>query len=134
MGIDAIDHVNIRSSHMEASIAFYGTLLGLRVEASPGETDPKVSTWVYAPDGRPVIHINCVRPGPDFLGDTRDWDSIEGTGRVHHVAFECSGYEEMRARLSDAGLTLRYSDVAEISLRQIFAHDPNGVLLELNFR
>jgi catechol 2,3-dioxygenase-like lactoylglutathione lyase family enzyme len=134
MGIDAIDHVNIRSSLMDETIAFYGTLLGLRVEASPGEEDPRVSAWVYAPDGRPVIHVNSVRPGADFLGETRDWSTVTGTGRIHHVAFECSDYDEMRARLTDAGLTLRYSDVPQISLRQIFAHDPNGVLLELNFR
>ena len=79
--------------------------------------------------GRAVIHINSldcprtfereVRPGP--------------TGALHHVAFNCTGYDEMILRLKERGLQHQINEVKAVGLRQIFTVDPNGVLLELNF-
>jgi hypothetical protein len=45
----------------------------------------------------------------------------------------CSGYEEVRARLSRRGIGHQLNEVAAVGLRQIFVLDPNQVLLELNF-
>jgi catechol 2,3-dioxygenase-like lactoylglutathione lyase family enzyme len=134
MAIEAIDHVNVRCAHMEKSIAFYGTILGMKVEPAPGQSDLRENAWVIARDGRPVVHLNLAKPDADFLNEQRDWSGLKGSGRVHHVAFECSDHEGMRRTLSEAGLSLRFNDVVEIGLRQIFAHDPDGILVELNFR
>jgi hypothetical protein len=49
------------------------------------------------------------------------------------VALKCSGYEELRARLTRRGLEHRINEVTAIGLKQIFVLDPNQVLLELNF-
>ncbi len=40
----------------------------------------------------------------------------------------------MLARLDRLGLAYRCTGVASVGLRQVFVRDPNGVLLELNFR
>jgi hypothetical protein len=49
------------------------------------------------------------------------------------VALRCSGYDEIRARLTRRGVEHRLNEVTAIGLRQIFVLDPNDVLLELNF-
>ena len=56
------------------------------------------------------------------------------TGAVHHVALACSGHDGMIERLDRMGLPHRGNHVVAIDLKQIFVRDPNGVLLELNYR
>jgi hypothetical protein len=55
------------------------------------------------------------------------------TGSIHHVALNCSGYDDVIARLSARERDHQVNLVAAIGLRQVFTMDPNGVLLELNF-
>lgn len=134
MSVNALDHVNIRTSLMDESIAFYRNMLGMTVTPGPGMSDTSENAWIVADDGRPVVHLNRVLEGSDFLGDDRDWSALRGSARVHHVAFDCADYDGFRARLAAAGLALRFNDVTSINLRQIFVHDPNDILIELNFR
>ncbi len=134
MSVNALDHVNIRTSLMGESIAFYRDMLGMKVTPAPGMNDTSENAWVVADDGRPVVHLNRVLEGSDFLGDDRDWSALRGSARVHHVAFDCADYDGFRARLSRAALALTFNEVTSINLRQIFVHDPNEILIELNFR
>ncbi|HEY4546963.1 MAG TPA: VOC family protein [Pedomonas sp.] len=133
MSINSLDHVNIRTSRLDESIAFYRDILGLTVGTIPGFQDTSRGAWIEAGNGRAVIHLNAAMPGPDFLGEDRNWSEIKGSGRVHHVAFDCTDFEAMHQRLTDAGIPLKLNTVEAINLRQIFIQDPNDVLLELNF-
>lgn len=132
--INALDHVNLRSSRMKESVDFYTNVLGLVAEPIPGYPDLSEAAWIFTKDRQSVVHINIATDDPDMVGDSRDWSTVVGTGRVHHVALDCSGYEEMRERLVANGLEPRFNDIPQIPLRQIFVHDPNGLLIELNFR
>ena len=134
MAINALDHVNIRTSLMPESIAFYSETLGMRVTPPPGMTALSEAAWIVADDDRPVVHLNKAGEGPDFLGEEMKWSDLSGSARVHHVAFDCADYDGFRQRLSEAGLDMRFNDILAINLRQIFVHDPNGILIELNFR
>ena len=134
MAIKAIDHVNIRTAKLAESIAFYRDALGMDVQPGPGEKDMDRFAWVYAGDGRPVVHLNIADDSSDFLGEGRDWEGVSGSARVHHVAFDCDEYDALRARLEASGFALRFNEVAVIDLRQIFVYDPNDILVELNFR
>ena len=75
------------------------------------------------PDGHrcpiPRAYDRAVTPGP--------------TGAVHHIALNCSGFDAMIARLDAAGMGRQVNDLRSIGLRQIFIHDPNDIVLELNF-
>ena len=133
MAIDSLDHVNIRSSCMAATLDFYGNVLGMTVEAAPGSPAPMAGAWILAGDGRPAVHVGPSE-GPDFLGQDVDWTDVSGSARVHHVAFNGSDHDAMRQRLEAAGLHPRYNDIPAVGLRQIFIEDPNGILLEFNFR
>ena len=134
MAIKAIDHVNIRTRKLTESIAFYRDALGMDVRPLPGLDDMDRGAWVYAGDGRPVVHLNSAEDGADFLGEVRDWQGLSGSARVHHVAFDCDDYDGFRAQLTESGFTLKFGEVAAINLRQIFVRDPNDILVELNFR
>ena len=133
MAIISLDHVNIRTSRLEASLAFYVDVLGLTAGLVPGSHDLSRGAWIMAGDGRAAIHLNLALPGPDFLGETKDWSSVAGTGRVHHVAFACTDFDAVHQRLAEAGVPMKLNIVEAVNLKQIFVEDPNGVLLELNF-
>ncbi len=68
------------------------------------------------------------------MPDQRARGAIRGGGAVHHLALECDDYDGMLAGISAAGLARTLNEVPQVRLRQIFLTDPNGVLIELNFR
>ena len=129
MHVDALDHVNIITPDLEGSARFYAELFGLQPRDAPPPLTRENARWMYDDAGRAILHLNSphaprhydreIRPGP--------------TGALHHVALRCSGYEEMRARLTSRGLGYRLNEVPASGLRQVFVLDPNQVLLELNF-
>lgn len=132
MPVDALDHVNIVAADLGATVAFYRDMLGLEERDTPSPLDPAQIRWLHDAGGRAIVHAASAarmagRPGyPARVG--RD------TGSVDHVAFACSGLEDMRARLDAAAIAYRMSGVAGIGLVQLFVRDPDNVLLELNFR
>ena len=129
MQVNALDHVNIIAADLEATARFYADAFGLERRAAPPPLTPRDAAWLYDGSGRAIIHVNSldcprtyqreVEPGP--------------TGAIHHVALNCSGYDEMAARLAAMDLECQVTNIAAIGLRQIFTIDPNGVLVELNF-
>jgi len=129
MKVNALDHVNVITSDLDGSARFYAELLGLERRDAPPPLTPRNAQWMYDDAGRAIVHINsedCPRaydratePGP--------------TGSLHHVALNCSGYDDMVARLDARGAAYQVNLVGAIGLRQIFTMDPNQVLLELNF-
>ncbi|BEV11317.1 VOC family protein [Asticcacaulis sp. DW145] len=128
--VKRLDHFNIQTHDMAGTIAFYADLLNLEARAAP-ERDPADRMWLYDSGDRAVIHLN--RFGTD---NTIPRGVVPGnpTGAIHHIAFECDGYEETIQKLKDKALYYATNDIPRICLRQIFVTDPNNVLLELNFR
>lgn len=128
--VKRLDHFNIQTHDMAGTIAFYADLLNLEARAAP-ERDPADRMWLYDSGDRAVIHLN--RFGTD---NTIPREVVPGnpTGAIHHIAFECDGYEETIQKLKDKALYYATNDIPRICLRQIFVTDPNNVLLELNFR
>lgn len=129
MKVNALDHVNIITADLDDTARFYAELFDLERRDAPPPLTPQNAQWMYDDAGRAIFHINSedcprtyereVMPGP--------------TGSIHHVALNCSGYDEMLARLDARGMDRQLNLVEAIGLRQIFTMDPNGVLLELNF-
>ena len=135
MAVNTIDHVNIRSAHMAETIAFYADMLEMTVSAPPSQSDMAFGAWIISDDGRSIIHVNPWRDEDDFLGESdRIGATLKGSGRIHHIALDCSGYDSVKARLEAGGHRLRFNSVPELGLRQIFVNDPNDILVELNFR
>jgi catechol 2,3-dioxygenase-like lactoylglutathione lyase family enzyme len=129
MPVNALDHVNIITADLPGTTRFYAELFDLERRNPPPPLTADNAQWMYDAGGRAIVHINSldcprayerdVTPGP--------------TGALHHVAFNCRGYDDTIARLNARGLDYRLNLVQAIGLRQVFTQDPNGVLLELNF-
>ncbi len=130
MRVKNLNHINIQTHDMAKTIRFYQDLLGLEPRVAP-QRDPSLRQWLHEPSGQAVIHLNLF--GTDNT-IPRDVQPGAPTGAIHHVAFECDGYDEVLAWIKGQGLDYGYNEIPEIGLRQLFVADPNNVLLELNFR
>jgi catechol 2,3-dioxygenase-like lactoylglutathione lyase family enzyme len=130
MHVKNLNHINIQTHDMAGTIRFYSELLGLEARVAP-ERDPSQRQWLYDSRGVAVIHLNLF--GTDNT-IARPVEPGAPTGAIHHVAFECEGFDEMRSRLEARGLDYGFHEIHEIKLKQLFVNDPNNVLLELNFR
>ncbi|MFO1466275.1 MAG: VOC family protein [Steroidobacteraceae bacterium] len=129
MQVNALDHINIITDDLEGSSRYYAEVFGLERRNAPPPLTVANAQWMHDHAGRAIVHINSrdcprnyerdVTPGP--------------TGALHHVAFNCSGYDETIGRLKSRRFAYQLNTVTAIGLRQIFTQDPNGVLLELNF-
>jgi catechol 2,3-dioxygenase-like lactoylglutathione lyase family enzyme len=127
--IRRLDHVNLITDQLDETAIFYARVLGLARRDPPANLDRLKVQWMYDDGDRPIIHIST--PSALFGDDTVKAGT--GGGAVHHIALDCAGFEAMEERLEGLGVERRINQVPPIGLRQIFVHDPNGVMVELNF-
>jgi catechol 2,3-dioxygenase-like lactoylglutathione lyase family enzyme len=129
MKVNALDHVNIITPDLDGTARFYAEVFDLDRRDAPPPLTPDNAQWMHDDAGRAIMHINSVD-----CPRTYERDVMPGpTGSIHHVALNCSGYDDVVTRLDARGMRYQTNLVASIGLRQVFTMDPNGVLLELNF-
>jgi catechol 2,3-dioxygenase-like lactoylglutathione lyase family enzyme len=128
-----IEHYLVLSDDIDETRDFYRDVLGLRDGFRPDLGFP--GYWLYAGDV-PCIHIAEWKSYAVWTKQVGIPISTraESTGAVDHIAFNASGFDEVRARLVAHGVEINENLLDEIGLRQLFIHDPNGVPIELNFR
>jgi catechol 2,3-dioxygenase-like lactoylglutathione lyase family enzyme len=130
MGVQALEHVTIRCADLKATRDFYVELLGLMEGARPDF--PFRGHWLYL-GGVPVVHlVDAQDKGSAWGGEPGAAE--RDTGPFDHVAFKGDDFAAMRAKLVDAGVAFRERVVPGGALSQLFARDPDGVLVEINFR
>lgn len=121
MAILGLDHINIRTTELAKTQAFFTEVLGLTVGWRPGF--PFGGAWLYAGD-KDVVHLVEVRnSGAASRGSSLD-----------HFAFAIDDYEDAQAKLDAAGLAYEPSVSPEGDIRQMFVTELNGVTIELNCR
>ena len=117
--VGGLDHINIETTDLEASVRFYEQVLGMQTGWRPGFDVP--GAWLYV-DEQPAIHLvlrESAHTGP--------------TGAIHHVALKATGLEDMIHLLEQHGVEFSRTVVPDLDVTQLFIEDPNGVRLELNF-
>ena len=133
MAVNGLDHINIQTRSLAETVRFFADVLDLTPGDPPAGLDPARIQWMFDAAGRPLFHLST--PGSLLTGDAASGVAhSEGTGALHHVALDCSGHAAMIERLDRLGIAYRTTAVPSIDLKQVFIHEPNGVLLELNFR
>lgn len=130
MRVNKLDHVNIQTTKLAETVRFYADVLDLTVGDPPPPLDPALVQWMFDGEGRAIFHLSS----PGSLVGQEAINIGSDTGAVHHVALDCSGHDAMTERLGAMGLEHRLLHAAAIDLKQIFVRDPNGVLIELNYR
>jgi catechol 2,3-dioxygenase-like lactoylglutathione lyase family enzyme len=127
MPVEMLEHYTIRCESLVATRDFYRDVLGLSVGERPDF--PFKGYWLYL-GGVPIVH----------LVDRAESDARDGahrgadTAALDHIAFRGVDIEATRATLGVHGLDFRETGVPGGRLRQIFVKDPDGILIELNFR
>jgi catechol 2,3-dioxygenase-like lactoylglutathione lyase family enzyme len=121
MPLKSLDHVTVRCADLDRSRAFYGEVLGLRDGERPAFGFP--GAWFYLGE-RPVVHLFGADGG----------EGASPSGAFDHVAFEADDLAATLARLERLGVPHRRTSVPGVRLDQVFVHDPDGIMIELNFR
>ena len=129
MKVNALDHFNVIAEDLDGTARFYAELLGLERRAGPPGMRADQVQWMYDDAGRPIVHINSVDCPRAYDRDVRRGP----TGAVHHIALNCSGFDEMIERLDAHKIAYHVNLIESVGLRQLFLHDPNDIVLELNF-
>lgn len=127
--VRALDHVNIRTRDVQGTLRFFADVLGLTPGAAPG-MNPIEFGWLFSRSGAAIFHVQLDKaeslPAAPHIA--------HGTGPIDHIALDCANHEETVCRLRSLGIAYRQNEVISIQLKQVFLHDPNGILIELNFR
>jgi catechol 2,3-dioxygenase-like lactoylglutathione lyase family enzyme len=133
MPLERLEHYLVLSEDIHKTRDFYCGLLGMTEGFRPQLDFP--GFWLYV-DGTPCLHI---AEWQTYAAWTRAVGipisaKAPGTGPVDHIAFNATGFDDMRARLMSRNVALSENSLDDIGLRQLFLRDPNGVAIELNFR
>jgi catechol 2,3-dioxygenase-like lactoylglutathione lyase family enzyme len=121
VAITGLDHINIRTTELEKTRAFFTDVLELTVGWRPDF--PFGGAWLYAGD-KDVVHlVEVSHAGGASRGSALD-----------HFAFAIDDYEDAERRLKAAGLTYEPLVSPNGGIRQMFVTELNGVTIELNCR
>jgi len=121
MAILDLDHINIRTTDLAKTQAFFTEVLGLTVGWRPDFGFP--GAWLYA-GAKDVVHL---------VGVKRPHTPSEGSS-LDHFAFTIDDFEDARRRLDKAGIEYRETAAPNGGIRQFFLTEGNGVTIELNCR
>ena len=114
-----LDHYTINVASLQASVEFYVSVLGLT--AGPRPALPFPGAWLYRGD-KPIVHLVA-----------ESGKGEDGSGVIDHVAFRATDRSAYRQRIGAANIRFEERTIPDVSLRQIFLSDPDGILIELNF-
>jgi len=120
MPVNGLDHINIRTTDVAASVQFYVDLFGFE-HRQGDEIMGHRPNWLYDAQGQPIIHFRVMEP-----------DALT-TGPIDHVALKCQGVEEMVERLRARDVVFQMAKDIVPGVTQVILKDPHGVSLELNF-
>jgi catechol 2,3-dioxygenase-like lactoylglutathione lyase family enzyme len=123
MPITRMDHFNILTDDLPATLAFYEEFLNLKPGARPPFKFP--GAWLYADGGKgkdPILHV--------VAGKDR---KILVKGAIDHMAFYGTGLGETVAKLKAKGIDYELRRLPEYGTWQLFFHDPNNAKVEIDF-
>ena len=127
-----IEHFLVLSDDMDGTRDFYRRVLGLIDGERPPLPFP--GYWLYLGDV-PAVHVadRAAYEAHVATAGTGVSAAAGSTGAVDHIAFSASGYDKLKASLTEHGVEAAENEIPGV-MRQLFIQDPNGVRLELNVR
>ncbi len=141
MAIRCLDHVNFLTNDSDATIQFYCEVIGLKL-GDPMSIDTAQTLYFYI-DGssQPILHVGQAHINPDtnkFIRKaslTSDTTKGFSTGSFDHfcLMIDFIDYEVYIDNLNKHGIEFQTYCHSDINMKQIWALDPNGVRVELNF-
>lgn len=132
MTVNALDHINIMTDRLKETATFYHDAFGLEERDPPPHLDPAKIRWMFDASGSAIFHLSTAGSMSglkDVSGEAETQDSA-----VHHVALSCTDFDAVVQRLEELSIAYKIKDNSKVGLMQLFLHDPNGVMIECNFR
>ena len=121
MAIRGLDHVNISTTKLAETKAFFIDVLGLEDGWRPPLSFD--GAWLYA-NGRDVVH----------LAERKQAPRPSSRSALDHFAFDISDYDEALRRVKATGFKFYELTGPGTSVKQIFVTEGNGVSVELNWK
>jgi catechol 2,3-dioxygenase-like lactoylglutathione lyase family enzyme len=115
----SLDHWNVYCKDLKKTVRFYERYIGLRDGDRPPFNFP--GAWLYAGE-KPILHL---------VSETGRKD--HGSGAIDHVAINCADIRGTIDRIKKDKVPFEVRKVPARPLQQVFVHDPDGVMIELNF-
>ena len=119
-----LHHLAIKPHAVDAPVEFYIEIIGAHSVKRPNFNFP--GAWLQF--GETMIHL--------YGGDAaknKGGGHDQGSAAIDHIALSARGFDDMRKTIEERNLNWRQFDIPSFNLWQSFVHDPNGVLVELNF-
>ncbi len=123
MPITRMDHFNILTDDLPATLAFYEEHLNLKPGARPPFTFS--GAWLYADGGKgkdPILHVVAGKQRKDLV-----------KGVIDHMAFFGTGLAATVEKLKSRGIGYELRRLPAYGTWQLFFHDPNGAKVEIDF-
>lgn len=115
-----LDHATIRTTKLEATLAFYGEYFGLLPGWRPSLGSG--GAWLYA-EGADYPQLHVIETKTD----------LGRGGMVDHIAFRGVGLAAYLDKLRARGQPFKADRIPETPYTQVLVSDPNGIILETNF-
>ncbi|GGE25742.1 glyoxalase [Pullulanibacillus camelliae] len=120
--IDHLHHVSLAVTDLEKAKQFYGGILGLPELKRPPFDFP--GAWYQVGNGQ--LHL-IVHPESKTLRKTDSIDTKDG-----HMAIRIKDYKKALEYLKGKPVDIVEKPYSTSGFSQIFCHDPDGNLIELN--
>jgi len=121
MGIERLDHLNIRTARLEEMIAWYGDVLGMH--PGPRPDFGFRGAWLYAGEFA-LVHLVEVEaePGAD-----------PGDLKLEHGAFQATNMVGFIDKLKSVGQHFEIARISGFPIVQVNVWDPDGNHLHIDF-
>ncbi|TCK99312.1 glyoxalase/bleomycin resistance protein/dioxygenase superfamily protein [Shimia isoporae] len=120
MPVHSLDHANIRTTNLEAMIAFYEDVLDMT--NGPRADFDFPGAWLYLGDTA-VVHLVGVEGNPQTEGDLA----------LEHAAFRATDLAAFMAKLKTRGVDHYLGFPPGVPIVQVNIHDPDGNHLHVDF-
>ena len=119
MGLQRLEHVNIRTADVAAMTDWYCSVLGM----TDGERPPfgVPGAWLYVGE-HPVVHL----VGEGTEPEARD-------PKIEHFAFSATGLEAMIGFLKERAIPYETVRVPGLGILQINLFDPDGNHIHIDY-
>ena len=119
MEVRKLDHVNVRTAHLQTMVDWYTDVLGMRSGPRPPFSFP--GAWMYAGD-HAAVHLVGVDEQPAGTEPS-----------LEHFAMTATGLKEFVTKLEDRGIAYRANRVPGFGILQINIFDPDGNHIHIDF-
>jgi len=123
MQVVKLDHVNIRTAHLDVMIDWYTEMLGLRIGYRP--PFPFDGAWLYAGDTA-IIHLVAIE-GMPAIGS-------EVSLKLEHFALKATGMAEFESKLKVTEEKFIRSELPDLDLVLYNIWDPDGNHIHVDFK